>query len=603
MKMTKKTLISIMLLLVGIQMNGQFYDDFNQIVPFNQTAWKGDIQDFVLNDSGQLQLKAPEAGSSLIYRKTNLPDSVEWNFFFSMDFSPSNNNRLRVYLQLDTLDLAMASGYFIEIGENGSEDKIKFARMVNGTALTIAEGTPGVFSSEPSEAYIRVTRNAQGLWKVYYRKQEEAIFELDFELFDSTVKRYFDQSFAIECTYTSTRTSHFFFDDISVSEPVPDQMPPKLLEGKLLSNTSLELVFDEILDKTSVLQHEHYQVEPNFQQPVEISFNPFRPNRMTLHFAHPFINSKLYTLAVHGLSDLGGNKLPEPISFEFYFTEKPEYQDIIINEILFDPYTDGEDFIEIYNPSGKIIPLKGLIIKNNMSTSLPQKISQDYDLFPGKYIAVSSDTHAIRQFYPLPDSANLVLNALPSFNNDKGNVSIYLQDGAILSLLDSVDYHEDMHFSLIDNKEGVSLERIFTTEPGHNTANWQSASSVFGNATPGYRNSQFRIQATTQDTLFWLEEAVFSPDQDGFFDNLVVQYQLPEDGWVGTLEVFSISGQQIRTLVNNKLLGTEGIIVWDGLTEDGGLLPVSPYIVLAHLFHPSGKTARQKLVCLLAGKL
>jgi len=33
------------------------------------------------------------------------------------------------------------------------------------------------------------------------------------------------------------------------------------------------------------------------------------------------------------------------------------------------------------------------------------------------------------------------------------------------------------------------------------------------------------------------------------------------------------------------------------------LLPVSPYIVLAHLFHPSGKTARQKLVCLLAGKL
>lgn len=600
--MTVKTLIASMFMLFWLEVTGQFNDDFNQPGDLFQTSWKGDLQNFKLNDSGQLQLNAPEAGSSSVYHKTNLPDSLEWNFYFKMDFSPSANNKLRIYLQLDTVEPALASGYFIEIGENGSEDKIRFSRMVNGVSLTIAEGTPGLFGSEPAEGYIRVKRNAFGLWQVYYKKVEDPFYELDFELFDSTVKRYFDQFFMVECVYTSTRRSHFYFDDISVSESVPDKTPPGLLEGKLLTTTSVELIFDEILDKTSVLQTATYEVNPGKVAPVAVGFNPFRPNRITLQFEEEFSGNTQFVLLVNGLSDLSGNTVMNPLEYVFYIRENPEFQDILINEVLFDPYPEAEDFVELYNHSAKIINLKGLILKNNKSSSLPQKISVNYDLFPGKYVAVSPDTNSLRFFYPLPDSARVLINTLPSFNNDKGNVSLYFEEGNRMVLIDSVDYHEEMHFPLIEDSEGVSLERIFWHIPGYNVSNWQSGSGITGNATPGYRNAQFRVKGLEAESMFWLGEAVFSPDQDGFFDQLVIRYELPEDGWVGTLEVFSVSGQHIRTLVNNKLLGTSGMVTWDGLSEGGNILPVSPYVISARIFHPSGKTYRKKLVCMLAEK-
>jgi hypothetical protein len=601
--MTVKTLFASLFLFVCLGLNGQFSDSFSPANDLSKSAWKGDLNHFMINPSGQLQLNAPEAGLSRIFRQTNLPDSVEWNIYFKMDFSPSNNNKLRIYLQLDTVDLTSASGYFIEIGENGVEDKIKFARMINGTALVLAEGTSGYFSDEPSEAFLRVRRNAQGLWKIYVRKPEDPFYEIDFELFDSTVKRYFDQIFMVECTYTSTRREQFYFDDISVSETVPDKSPPKLLEGKLISNTSVELVFDEILDKPTVVNPGHYIVSPFDFHPVEIAFNPFRPNRLTLHFANEFIGNTVYLLSVMGLCDLSGNTIIEPIRFSFYLSEDPAYQDLLINEILFDPYPEGEDFIELYNHSEKILKLKGLVIKNNKSTAAPQIIKQDFDLFPGKYVAISPDTLTIRHLYLVPDSAQWMINTLPSLNNDQGNVSIYLQAESSLTLIDSVNYHEDMHFQLISNSEGVSLERIFWDEPGMNPDNWQSGAAVFGNATPGYRNSQSRKRGIPEESIFNAVPPIFSPDQDGFNDILVVNYRLPEDGWVGTIDVFTVSGQHIRTLVNNKLLGTDGFVTWDGLSEDGSLLPVSPYIILARLFHPTGKTFKEKMVCLLAEQL
>lgn len=598
--MTVKTLLSTLFIFARLALNGQFTDSFNPSMDLSQSAWKGDLHHFMIIPAGQLQLNAPEAGVSRIFRQTNLPDSVEWNIYFKMDFSPSNNNKLRIYLQLDTVDLTTASGYYIEIGENGVEDKIKFARMVNGTALVIAEGTPGYFSGEPSEAFLRVRRNAQGLWKVYVRKTEDPFYEIDFELFDSTVKRYFDQVFMVECTYTSTRREQFYFDDISVSETVPDKSPPKLLEGKLISNSSVELIFDEILDKPTVMNPGNYEVNPKAMHPAEIAFNPFRPNRLTLHFEQEFSGNTLYELSVTGLSDLSGNTIIEPIRFSFYLSEDPVYQDLLINEILFDPYPTGEDFIELYNHSQKILKLRGLVIKNHKNTAAPQIIKQDFDLFPGKYVAISPDTQMIRQLYPIPDTTQWIINTLPSLNNDEGNVSIYTQNGGLLTLIDSVDYHEDRHFGLLSNREGVSLERIFWDEPGINPDNWQSGAAVFGNATPGYRNSQSRKRGIQIESRFRADPAVFSPDQDGFNDVLVVNYRLPEDGWVGTIDIFSMSGKHIRTLVNNKLLGTEGFVTWDGLSEDGGLLPVSPYIILARLFHPSGKTYQEKMLCLLA---
>ncbi len=85
--------------------------------------------------------------------------------------------------------------------------------------------------------------------------------------------------------------------------------------------------------------------------------------------------------------------------------------------------------------------------------------------------------------------AILSINSLPSFPDDKGFVLLLNQQGDIA---DEVNYSADWHFKLIDNTEGVSLERIDPDGPSQNALNWHSAASTAGYGTPGYKNSQFK---------------------------------------------------------------------------------------------------------------
>ena len=60
-------------------------------------------------------------------------------------------------------------------------------------------------------------------------------------------------------------------------------------------------------------------------------------------------------------------------------------------------------------------------------------------------------------------------------------------------VVDEVKYKDDWHFQLIDNAEGVALERIDPGKPGQDPDNWHSAASTAGYGTPTYKNSQFKL--------------------------------------------------------------------------------------------------------------
>lgn len=45
----------------------------------------------------------------------------------------------------DKTDISKANGYFIEIGENGSLDNLKFYLTVNGISSLLGSGNPGIF--------------------------------------------------------------------------------------------------------------------------------------------------------------------------------------------------------------------------------------------------------------------------------------------------------------------------------------------------------------------------------------------------------------------------------------------------------------------------
>ena len=69
-----------------------------------------------------------------------------------------------------------------------------------------------------------------------------------------------------------------------------------------------------------------------------------------------------YILTVENISDCSGNIIHLFNSVIIGLPEPADSLDIVINEILFNPHTDGFDYVELYNNSGKIIDLSTIII-------------------------------------------------------------------------------------------------------------------------------------------------------------------------------------------------------------------------------------------------
>ncbi len=61
------------------------------------------------------------------------------------------------------------------------------------------------------------------------------------------------------------------------------------------------------------------------------------------------------------------------------------------------------------------------------------------------------------------------------------------------NIIDELVYNEKWHFKLIDNDEGVALERIDYNAPTQQQDNWHSAASSVGYGTPTYKNSQYKL--------------------------------------------------------------------------------------------------------------
>jgi hypothetical protein len=185
---------------------------------------------------------------------------------------------------------------------------------------------------------------------------------------------------------------------------------------------------------------------------------------------------------------------------------------------------------------------------------------------------------------------------LPSFNNDEGIVAIYNNKN---ELLDSFSYNENMHNPLIDDVEGVSLEKVNLVPFDNKKSNWQSSAKAVNYATPGYKNSN-SITSIDISEEFKLEKKIFSPNGDSKDDILYLIYNLPQSGYIANIQVYSSEGYLVKNLTKNELLGTEGIISWDGSNEDGKVAKLGIYIIIGTLFDIEGNTKKIKKDCVLA---
>jgi hypothetical protein len=373
----------------------------------------------------------------------------------------------------------------------------------------------------------------------------------------------------------------------------------------VLSETSIQVFFNESIETGSVNQTENYLVDQGIGNPNSINLIEPDYKSIILDFANIFSTSVVYTLEIiGGIFDCAGNEIADKNTARFAIPVDFEEDDVVINEILFNPYPGGSDFIEIYNRSEKTFDIKDLRIatldiETGEYSGIENITNDGFLIFPGDYIAITEDAVFIKEQYYTSNPEGFIEMDLPTMNDDNGIVLLLNKS---LEIIDKLSYDEDMQFSLLATNEGVSLERINYNRPSEDKTNWHSASELVGFATPAYENSQFLDEDDIVDEVTVVPE-VFSPDNDGFEDVANITFLLDEPGYVANVKIFDSKGRLIRYLANNQLMGIEGVITWDGLDDKNQKAPIGIYVVYIEIFDLDGNVKQFKKSVVVAARL
>ncbi|MDB5198419.1 MAG: hypothetical protein JWO92_382 [Chitinophagaceae bacterium] len=385
----------------------------------------------------------------------------------------------------------------------------------------------------------------------------------------------------------------------SVDATNADKTSPKLLRVFAVDNLNITLVFDEPLDSLKGATVANYSISDGIGAPQSATSVAPVFDKVDLKLNTPLAVNKVYTVTVAGVTDCAGNIIGSKNSARVGLSSVADSFDVVINEILFNPKSGGVDYVEIYNRSQKIIDAKQLYIANRNSTnvisSIQQLSTESILLFPGDFLVITEDRQIVMQQYVTYPDAFIQVSSMPSFPDDKGDVIILNAQGKIV---DEVAYSDKWHFALLSNTEGVSLERIDYNALSVQS-NFHSAATSVGYGTPGYKNSQFRIDLQAQGEITVTPE-VFSPDNDGIDDFATINYNFPSPGYVATITIFDASGRPVRYLQKNALSGIKGSYIWDGLGEKQQKLSQGIYIIYTEIFNTGGKKKQFKNTIVLA---
>ncbi len=484
-------LLAFVLSLFPVILSAQIADDFSDGDFLLNPTWEGSVTQFVVNPALELQLNASAAGTSFLATRGNIPDSARWRFDVRMPFAPSATNRVRIYLMATTADLSSGNGYFFEIGENGSNDALRFFRQDAGAATLLATGVPGAVANSVDQTVFAV-RDKNGTWSVDMATVSGApVFQ--FEVTDPTYPAGIDLYFGFYCVYTASRVDQFFFDNILIEEDIPDNTPPVLLSAMALDATTVSVLFNEALDSVSSQNTAFYDIS-GIGAPATATL---QPDGVTVLLTLPaaLSSGQNYTVTATQVQDAAGNAAPaQQQTFFFFQPDQAEPYDVLVNEFMADPSPSAGlpevEWVELYNRSSRFINANSLTLRDATSAPIPLP---DYVMAPGTHVVLTTAAGAgvLRPF-----AADTVLSiALPSLNNDADE--IILERAADNLRIDRVAFASIWHTDTLKIQGGWTLERINPNLVCKGKDNWQSCPVPPG-GTPGAANASLDNTPDTQ---------------------------------------------------------------------------------------------------------
>ena len=384
-----------------------------------------------------------------------------------------------------------------------------------------------------------------------------------------------------------------------------DEYSPKLIRAIATDSFHVVLYFNEPMDSLSAMNVANYQIDNGIGSPI--SALPLAPlfDKIIIETLLPIQENKVYNVTVNGVTDCISNSIGSFNTTRFGLASLPDSFDLVVNEILFNPKSDGVDYIELYNRSEKMIDLKSLHIANLNSLGVIDNIislpDDGYLFFPKQMLVFTTSSSMVKRNYVSIHPDNIItVNELPSFNDDEGNVILLNEQG---NIIDKLSYKDDWHFKLLNDLEGIALERINYDSKTQDENNWHSASETVGFGTPADKNSQSMNNDIVAGTIS-VSPKIISPNNDGFDDVAAIYYSFPEPGYVANIIIFDISGNRVKHLKTNALCGSQGIYNWDGLNDKNQRINTGQYIVYTEVFNVKGTVRRFKnCITVVGGKM
>jgi len=385
--MRKILLIIISVILIHGFTKAQFTDSFTDGNFTSNPAWTGDAGSYKVNTSSQLQLNSTVPDTAVLSAASSMLQDMEWDFWVKLSFSPSDFNLARVYLTSDQADLkGPLNGYYIKLGESGSNDAIELFRQSGNIHTFICRGTDGLLAASFA-IRIKVIRTAAGQWNVYADELGGTNYVFQASGTDNT---YTNGAYlGVYSKFTITNSKSFYFDDFYAGPVIVDNTPPKVVSVVLANLNNLTVAFSEPVEAGSATNISNYSTTPGSLKPQTVSIDPLDPSIVNLSFSQRFTPDVTYSLAIVNVKDLAGNVML-PGQSDFAWHQAKTY-DVLINEIMADPTPPvglpEAEYIELYNRSTFPVDLQDW----SLWLGTTQKVLPKYSIPAGGYVILCDD--------------------------------------------------------------------------------------------------------------------------------------------------------------------------------------------------------------------
>ena len=381
----------------------------------------------------------------------------------------------------------------------------------------------------------------------------------------------------------------------SLSSINPDQEPPQLLRSYAKAANKLVLVFNEPLDSNSIYKPGLYNLQPSGPKPISVKAYPPFFKEVEIEFDRNLDSNQIYEITATNIRDCSGNNLGAYHSCKAGLARQGSKGELVINEVLFNPSSDGADYIELYNSGRNILNLSNYLVCNRRDNgelyNLYPLTTETIYLFPNEYAVLTTNPAWLKLNKLVRFPSQLIyMENLPSLPDDEG---ILVLSDLHLKIEDELHYQHLWHHPLLVNEENVSLERISYRSPTQEKSNWGSAAANAGFGTPTYQNSLF-FQGDTIQVGLKIEPRLFTPNNDGLNDRISIQIETADISSMLTISIFDVGGRPVRQLLKLQSISGQGQYFWDGLDDRNHLLARGHYWVVVELFGMGGKVKRMR---------